>query len=233
MFEAAVRKADPHRRHVSRLGFAACTAAAILAPAWAVLAIAFAAAPWQGVEAYAGTFSTLQVVNTVPALLLTPTLILVAAALHQATPRERQVYTLAGLGLTAAYAAVIAGNYYLQLHTVRLRLLAGDLEGLAPLSMPNSHSAFFALEAAGYGFLSLAALTWMAAFPGRARRAVWIRWLLGLTGALGVWGLVIAPFELPMLVLAGAGLWALIFPAAMALIAFEFRAGGPGQGGGG
>lgn len=227
MFEAAARKADPFRRHVARAGVVACTAAAALAVLWAILAVGFPAAPWGGVEAYADSFNSLQLLNTIPALLLAPTLLLVAAAIHQATAREHQLYTLAGLGLTAAYAAVIAGNYFLQLHTVRLNLLAGTLEGVALLSLPNFHSAFFALEAAGYGLQSLAALTWIAAFPGPKRRAAWIRALLALSGALGVWGLILAPFDLPLLVLAGAGLWALVFPAAMVLIALEFRAGGP------
>jgi hypothetical protein len=72
-------------------------------------------------------------------------------------------------------------NYYLQLFVVRLNLLAGQLESLVLFAMPNFHSAFFALEAIGYCFSSLATLVVVPVFSG-GKLASWIRGLFILNG---------------------------------------------------
>ncbi len=204
------------------LGFWAALAAAFWALSFGVLMVTVPSAPWAGIDAYARTFTPLQLASMVPALLLTPTTIVVMACLHVWVAPPRRLWSLIGLTFSAVYAAIIAANYFLQLHTLSLNLQNGQLEGLALLALPNFHSAFFALEAIGYAFQSLATLAISPLF-GSGRLEVWTRRLLLLNGALGVLGAVVAPFDWPLIILAGAGLWSLVFPAAMILIAVLFR----------
>ncbi|MBI2847814.1 MAG: hypothetical protein HYX83_01420, partial [Chloroflexi bacterium] len=144
------------------------------------------------------------------------------AALHSWAPPSKRVFTTMGLMFTSVYAAIIASNYFLQLQTVRLNLIGGNLEGLSLLALPNLRSAFFALDVIGYGFLSFAAIVVCPIFTGN-RLHSWIRWLLIVVGVIGVFGMVIAPLDLPLVVLAGSGLWAIVFPAVMVLIAIMFK----------
>ncbi len=113
-------------------------------------------------------------------------------------------------------------NSYLQLFVVRLNILQGQLEGLALLAMPNLHSVFFALEAIGYGFLSVAVLAVSPVFTGE-RLANWIRALFIMVGIVGIYGVVIAPFDQPVLILAGLGIWNLLFPISMVLVCIFFK----------
>lgn len=125
----------------------------------------------------------------------------------------------------AVYAAIIAANCFLQLHTLSLNLQNGQLERLALLALPNFHSAFSALEAIGYAFQSLATLV-ISPLSGGGRLENWTRRLLLLNGALGALGAVVALFDRPLIILAGARLWNLVVPAAMILIAIQFRRSG-------
>lgn len=216
---------DREARMAATLGVWAALAAAFLALSFGVLMVAIPSAPWAGIDAYARAFTPLQLASMVPALLLTPTTIVVMACLHIWVVPPQRLWTLIGLTFSAVYAAIIAANYFLQLHTLNLSLQNGQLEGLALLALPNFHSAFFALEAIGYGFQSLATIAISPLFSG-GRLENWIRRLLLLNGALGVLGVAVAPFDRPLIILAGAGLWSLVFPAAMILIAILFRRSG-------
>jgi hypothetical protein len=215
---------ESYPRIVKRLGFPAAITAAVLGISWAVLAIAFPAADWSGVQDYASTFRTEQIINVVPAFLLAPTMVVVMSSLHFYTPPEKRVFTLIGLSFTTMYAALIPSLYYLQMHTVRLNLLSGDLEGIALLALPNFHSIFMALDTLGYGFLSLGMIFASVTFSG-GRLQNWLRWLFLVVGAIGVFGILIAPLDQPWVMIGGGGLWALVFPIAMLLLAWHFQRG--------
>lgn len=212
----------PHPRSVARLGFWSALLAAILALLWVILAVAFGSAPWQGIAAYARSFHLLQVLNTLPAFWLAPAMLLFMVAMHFHISPEGRLRTLVALAFTVAYLALVPALYSLQLHTVRLSLQTGELEGLALLALPNFHSAFFALDTLGYAWLSFALLSLAPLFSG-GRRQAWIRRLFWVNGLLGVVGILLLPFDLPWLVLAGGGLWGLLFPPAMLLAALHFR----------
>ncbi len=211
----------PPAAHVARTGYWASLAGAILAALWVVLAVAFGSAPWSGIEAYADTFQRTQVLNTAPALLLAPAMIVLFAAFHYSSAPNTSINTLIALVFTAVYSAIITSIYALQLHTVSLNIAAGDLEGVSLLALPNFHSAFFALDTLGYAFLSLAMLAVIPLFPGPGARR-WTRWLLFLDGGLGILGLILLPLDLPWAIVAGGGLWGLTFPLVMVLIARQF-----------
>jgi hypothetical protein len=103
-----------------------------------------------------------------------------------------------------------------------LNILHGQLEGLALLAMPNTHSVFFALETVGYGFLSIALLAISPLFAG-GKLANWIRGLFILIGVVGVYGKIIVLLDRPVLILAGLGIWNLSFPISMVLVCLFFR----------
>ncbi len=210
------------RSSVKTLGFWAALLAAIFSLLFAVLAIAFTPPEWAGIEAYAKGYDFLQMLNMIPVVLVTIAVIVVMACLHTLAPASHKVFSLIAIAFSAIYATIISSNYYLQLFVVRLNIVTGDLEGLQLLAMPNLHSVFFALEALGYMFLSLATLFILPLF-GRGKLAKWLRAAIIVSGGLGIFGAIVALFDRPLLIFAGLGLWSLSFPIAMILIAIYFR----------
>jgi hypothetical protein len=204
------------------LGFWSAILATVFAISFAVLALVFTPGEWNGIEAYAGEFSFLQMANFIPVLLLAPTVVILMACIHRLTPETKKVLSLIGIVLSTAYAAIICTNYYIQLFVVRLNVLNGTLEGLTLLAMPNLHSAFFALEAIGYAFLSLATLVVSPIFAG-GKLENWTRWLFIVNGTVGIFGAIVAPLDQPMLVFAGLGIWSLTFPISTLLVGVLFR----------
>jgi hypothetical protein len=213
----------PVNRLAATMGFWSSLSAAVCAVLFAVLALLFAPSGWSGMAAYAGEYSFLQMANMVPVIFMALAVVVVVSCLHYLTPESRRPASLAAVAFTAAYAVIICVNYYLQLFVVRLNLLSGEWEGLSLLAMPNLHSAFFALEAIGYAFMSLATLLIIPLIEG-GTLARWIRALLLINAGLGLFAAVAAPFDQPALIFAGLGLWSLVFPAAMILLAVRFRA---------
>ncbi|MEJ2571102.1 MAG: hypothetical protein P8Z41_03125 [Anaerolineales bacterium] len=207
---------------VKKLGFWAAILAAIFSLLFAVLAIAYSPPDWAGIEAYAEGFDFLQMLNMIPVVLVTIAVIVVMACIHSIAPSSKKVFSLIAIAFSVVYATIISTNYYVQLFVVRLNLVSGNLEGLQLLAMPNLHSVFFALEALGYMFLSLATLFVLPVF-GRGILAGWIRAFIIISGGLGIFGTIVALFDLPLLIFAGLGLWSLTFPIAMIFVAVYFR----------
>lgn len=203
-------------------GFWSAILAAVFAVAFAILAVAFPAAEWDGIEAYADSFSSAQMASFIPATLLALTVVVLMVSLHVYASQDQRILTLLAVAFSVIYATIVCTNYYLQLFVVRLNLLAGQLEGLAVLAMPNFHSLFFALEAFGYLFSSLATLVVIPVFSG-GRLASWIRGLFIVNGMIGLLGAIIAPFDQPLLILASLGFWSLCYPISMILVGLYFK----------
>jgi hypothetical protein len=209
-------------KRITTLGFWSAITAAALTVIFAILSIVFTPEEWSDMASYANSFASIQMASFIPVLFLTPTMVLLMVCIHYHAPEDKRVLSLTAIAFTTIYATLICTNYYLQLFVVRLNILSGDLEGLSLLAMPNLHSAFFAFESIGYAFLSLATLVITPIFTEGALEN-WIRWLLIIAGALGLFGVVVAPFDQPTLIFAGLGLWSLLFPIAMVLVGFFFR----------
>jgi hypothetical protein len=203
------------------LGFASAVLATGLTAVFVVLAAAFPGDEWRGIEAYASSFQSSDVGQLVPILLLAPVVVVLVASIHESTIGEKRIYSLIGLGFAAVYAAIISVNYVIQMFVVRLNLLAGDLEGLALIAMPNRRGLFVALEAVGYGFFGLMALAGAAVFAG-TRLQRWIRGLYLTTGATGVAGVAGALADQPVVMLTAFGLSLLAFLAAAILTSLHF-----------
>ena len=105
---------------------------------------------------------------------------------------------------------------------MRLNLQSGTLDGLTLLAQPNLHSIFFALETLGYAFLSLATLFVSLVFQG-GMLARWLRSLFIVSGAVGIFGVIVAPFDQPYLIFAGLGIWSLAFPISTILLSVFFQ----------
>jgi hypothetical protein len=210
------------RQTAITLGFWSAILATAFTILWIVLALVPTTAEWSGIESYAKDFTFFQMANFIPVILLTLTIVIVMACIHCVAPEAKKVFTLVGVAFSSVYAAIICTNYYIQLFVVRLNLLKGDLDGLALLAHPNLHSVFFALETIGYTFLSLAILFASPVFGG-GKLESWIRWLFIASGALGIFGAIVAPFDQPMLVFAGLGIWSLTFPVSTILVSLFFR----------
>jgi hypothetical protein len=177
---------------------------------------------WSGIQTYAENFNLLEMASYIPAFLLAPTVVVLMACIHYVTPETKKVFSLFGLSFASVYVAIIPTNYYLQLFVVRLNLASGTLDGLALLAQPNLHSVFFALETLGYTFLSLATLFVSQVFSG-GKLESWIRWLFIVSGAVGIFGVLVAPFDQPYLIFAGLGIWSLAFPISTILLSIFFR----------
>ena len=177
---------------------------------------------WSGIQTYAENFNLLEMASFIPAFLLAPTVVALMACIHYVTPETKKVFSLIGLAFATVYAAIIPTNYYLQLFVVRLNLESGTLDGLALLAQSNLHSVFFALETLGYTFLSLATLFVSQVFSG-GKLESWIRWLFIVSGAVGIFGVIVAPFDQPYLIFAGLGIWSFAFPISTILLSIFFR----------
>lgn len=210
------------RSNAITLGFWAALLTAIFTVLFVIATFVFLPPDWQGIESYARSFNSLQLASVVPPLLFALTILVLMVSLRYYAAEDKKIFTTLGIVFSIPYATIIWINAYLQLFVVRLNIQGGELESLAILAMPNIHSVFYALEAVGYGFLSAATFAVSPVFSG-GRLARWIRILFIAIGILGFYGVVIVLFDKPVLILAGLGLWNLLFPIAMVLVCIFFR----------
>ena len=153
-----------------------------------------------------------------PSLLLGPAFVAAMAALRPLCAADRQGIAAAALAFAAIYATLTGMVYFVQLTLVGPRLAAGDTADIALLLFVPYESFLFAVDLLGYSFMCLAGLSAAFALPGHEGfRAV--RWALLANG-------LILPFlalqmYFPWLIWPAAG-WAIVFPAAMILLARAF-----------
>jgi hypothetical protein len=226
MPKSPTREPTTRRQTAITLGFWSAVLASMFTIFFIVLAVGttlvFPSKAWSGVQTYAENFNLLEMASFIPAFLLAPTVVVLMACIHYVTSETKKVFSLIGLAFASVYAAIIPTNYYLQLFVVRLNLESGALDGLALLAQPNFHSVFFALETLGYAFLSLATLFVSQVFSG-GKLESWIRGLLIVSGAVGIFGVLVAPFDQPYLIFAGLGIWSLAFPISTILLGIFYR----------
>jgi hypothetical protein len=208
------------------LGFWSAIFASLFTILFVLIAIGtsliFPIQPWSGIQTYAEHFNWFDMASFIPAFFLAPTMVILVACIHAVTPESKKIFSQIGLAFTVIYATIIPTNYYLQLFVVRLNLQNGTLEGLSIQAQPNLHSTFFALETLGYGFLSLSTLFVSQVFSS-GKLEIWIRWLFIASGAVGIFGVLVAPFDQPYLIFAGLGIWSIAFPISTILLSIFFR----------
>lgn len=222
----AISETTTDRQTSITLGFWSAIFASVFAILFVLIAILtslmFPMKAWNGIQTYAENFNFLDMASFIPAFLLAPTMVILIACINAIAPESKKIFSQIGLAFTVVYAAIITTNYYLQLFVVRLNLQGITLEGLSILAQPNLHSTFFALETLGYAFLSLATLFVSLVFTS-GKLEIWIRSLFIVSGAVGIFGVLVAPFDQPYLIFAGLGIWSLAFPISTILLSIFFR----------
>lgn len=149
-----------------------------------------------------------------PSLALAPCFVLTMAALHEAAPAERRVFTLGALALAVMYGVLACIVYVTQLSVVIPGDLSGGNEAASLLACCGRGQFTTGLDLLGYTLMSLSTLC----AAGATRRAA--RFWLIANGLLAP--VLIGQLVWPGLIVAGAA-WLVTFPAAMAALALGFR----------
>jgi hypothetical protein len=213
---------------VSQVGFWSALATGLLAAGWVMAFVTqqmiAPPIPWAGIEAYARSFKSIQMLNLVPALPLGWAFIVMMVSLHFWAPEEKKIWSMIGLAFAIVYAVMANINYLIQLVAVRPNLLSGELEGLGLFAGDNPHSVFWALANA-YAIQSMA-LFFAAWVLDGGKLERWIRRLFVAVGVtvpfqLGYsLGLVPMAIALPVLMVWGIGV-----PLSCFMLAVLFRRG--------
>jgi hypothetical protein len=159
------------------------------------------------------------IVLLTPSLLLGSAFLVLIVSVHAAASPDRKVWSHAAVAFATLYAVLVSLTYYVQLALVAPRLARGDTAGIEMFLFTPFDSFLYAVDILGYSFMSVATLFAATVFtgPGLERTA---RRLLVANGLL-------LPFlALQMYVhwlIWVASLWAVVFPAAMIVIAVLFR----------
>jgi hypothetical protein len=181
--------------------------------------------PWRDLATFAAHYRPIQTLPYWLGIALVGGAIWFVANAAALMPAQRRVWSLLAITLSAAFAAMIAINYTIQLAFVPAALRSGgDLA--AALTMANPRSLGWALEMVGYGLLGIA--TWLLApgFAGGAR-ARWIRGFLAINGVMSVVGAVATLIDLAW-VMTSVGFaaylaWNFVVAVAMVLVAVDAR----------
>jgi len=152
-----------------------------------------------------------------PSLVLAPVFVLAMAALHEAAPASRRVFSLSGLALATMYGTLACIVYTTQLSVVIPADLDGNGEPVKFLACCQQHRFLTGVDLMGYTLMSLAMLVAAPALTGVAGRAARV-WFF-LNGALAP--VLIAQVLWPALIVVGAA-WLVTFPVAMASLAVWF-----------
>jgi hypothetical protein len=159
------------------------------------------------------------VVLLLPSLLLGSSFLVLVAAAHQATRPRRRIWSQISLAFATAYAVLISLVYFVQLALVAPRIAQGRVGGIELLLFVPFDSFLYAVDILGYSFMSVSALFLAFAFDnrgmGRAARVL----LIG--NGLLLPFIALQMFYHPLLYV--AALWAILFPAATAVLAVMFR----------
>ncbi len=181
-------------------------------------------APWQGLVAYTASFQPLPFLAwIVPCFFLAPMVLTMMTCLHAWAQKEKQIWSLLALVFAVVYATLLSANYSIQMTVVQHHLINGTTDGLLlwlyayhyPYNIPG------ALEAVGYGFLSVSFLCAAQVF-GKGKLQQWVRWTFvgtGLTGlVLPIDPLVRLPLVPELVVGAAYALLGILAPVLLALL---------------
>lgn len=154
-----------------------------------------------------------------PSLLLGSAFVVLLAAVHQAAPAEKRVWSQAALAFGTVYAVLISLTYFVQLTLVGPRISQGRTDGIEMFLFVPFDSFLYSVDLLGYSFMSVATLFAAPVFEkhgleGTARRFLIANGLLlpFLVGQL-YFNVLIWP----------AAAWAVTFPGATWALALVFR----------
>jgi hypothetical protein len=209
----------------SRLGFwsaAIIVLLVVLIDAGMILSVVlFPMTTITSIDAYAASFSSLQMLPFIPSLLLAPMFVIMMLSIHHYAPEDKKMLSQLGFSFAIVCAAVLSIHYYIQLTVVQQGILNNELAGLWQFVTPNPYSFFWTFAALGYGFMGIALLCVAPVFAEKSERA--IKWLFIANGIIGVGFLIGNALGIFMVNILASFIWGVLFPIAALLLAQKFR----------
>jgi hypothetical protein len=210
---------------VYRIGFWAALFATVLNIAFVVTLIAFPGTAWQSMYQYSTAFKAVDLLPSLPSLLLAPVTVALFTAVHYYASQVQKIASHLGLVFAVIYAVLSSSNYFVQLTVVRMHLQTGETAGLAPFVMANPGSVVMAIDTLGYAFLFLACLFTARVFSANRLTGA-VRWLLTWTGFVGLAGVLGYVVGSQMVYFVGLMISGFLFLPATALLAVLFLPAG-------
>jgi len=158
-----------------------------------------------------------------PSLFLGSSFVVLLVGIHQASPTDRKVWSLAALSFGIAYVVLISMTYFVQLTLVAPRIARGTTSGIEMFLFVPFDSFLYAVDILGYSFMSVATLFAAMAFSRGGLEGVARAFLLAN-------GLLLPFLALQMYFHAliwVASLWAVTFPGATLALAVLFHRATP------
>jgi hypothetical protein len=209
----------------SRLGFWSAAVIALLVVlidvGMILSAIFFPMTSITSVEAYASSFSSLQMLPLVPSLLLAPMFVIMMLSIHQYASDDKKALSQLGFSFALICAAILSIHYYIQLTFVQQGILNHETAGIWQFAAPNPHSFFWTFAALGYGFMGIALLCTAPVFSDKTERA--IKWLFIANGINGIGFLIGNGLGAFMVNILASFVWGVLFLIAAMLLAKKFR----------
>jgi hypothetical protein len=210
---------------VCRLGFWSAAISALLVfliDAGMILStILFPMTTITNIEAYASTFSNMQMLPFIPSLLLAPLFVIMMLSIHNYASEEKKVLSQIGFSFALICAAILSIHYYIQLTFVQQALLNNETVGVWQFAAPNPHSFFWMFAALGYGFMGISLLFAAPVFAGKSERA--IKWLFVANGMVGIAFLTGNALGFFVMNILASFVWGVLFPIAAIFVAQKFR----------
>lgn len=143
--------------------------------------------------------------------------VIAMVAFHHSIPNAKRVWTHAAVALAGMYATLVSLVYMTELFVAVPARIRGMAESVAAITL-SPHSFFWAVDALGYVFMSLAALLAAGALAWRGLQG-WLKLLFVLHGLQAP--IIILILCRPELLLWGSG-WIVTGPGATLLMAVHF-----------
>ena len=210
---------------VNRLGFWSSIAIVFLVIAIDVGMIAstllFPMTTITSIEAYASSFSSIQMLPFIPSLILAPVFVALMLAIYHHAPQDKKVLGQLSFSFALVCASILSIHYYIQLTVVQQGMLNNQTAGLWQFAAPNPYSFFWTFAALGYGFMGISLLFAAPLFAEKSDSK--IKWLFIANGMVGLAFLVGNALGFFMVNILASFVWGVLFPIAALLLAKKFR----------
>jgi hypothetical protein len=174
-----------------------------------------------GIESYAKSFNSLQMLPFIPSLVLAPMFVIMMFSIHQYASDDKKVLSQLSFSFALICAAVLSVHYYIQLTFVQQGLLNKETAVLWQFAAPNPHSFFWTFAALGYGFMGISLLFAAPVFSNKSERL--IKWLFVANGIIGVGFLIGNAADIFIINILASFVWGVLFLIAAILVAGKFR----------
>jgi len=196
-------------RLTSQIGFWSAVLSFLFGMGYIVLQVA----QWVGLTPSPWHLITL----TFPSFWLALSFVILMISVYYCASDERKIWGHIAVAFAIMYATLNTAVYFLQMTVVVPFMLNGRAEEVAFITL-SMGTFIYGLDVLGYSLMSLATLFAAPIFAG-GRLERWIRWALIANGLLAP--ALLLQQNLPTFAI--AGLWAITFPVATALLAVLFK----------